>query len=141
MAVVAANRLLVALRTARKILDERRARKTDRGVRALEEAREELVEIAAEDLLEVNGLSLQTAILAMENGKESEAQLTDWTELQHWTLPELQVLVAAYGGGSVSSKRLESTIRAHGACRDRRHDGKDNGELGEHRKVYGGVEM
>ena len=104
MAVVAANRLLVALRTAREILDERRACKTDRGVRALEEAGEELVEIAAEDLLEVNGLSLQTAILAMENGKQSETQLTDWTELQHWTLPELQVLVAAYVGGSVSFK-------------------------------------
>ena len=73
MAVVAANRLLVALRTTREILDERRARKTNRGVRALEEAGEELVEIAAEDLLEVNGLSLQTAILAMENGKQSEA--------------------------------------------------------------------
>ena len=106
MAVVAANRLLVALRTAREILDERRACKSDRGVRALEEAGEELVEIAAEDLLEVNGLGLHTIILAMNNGKHFEAQLTDWTELQHWTLPELQVLVAAYGGVSVSSKRL-----------------------------------
>ena len=73
MAVVTAHRLLVALNATREVLDERRARCTDGRVGALEEAREELVEVAAKDLLEVDGLGLYKGVSHDEaNGNEDD---------------------------------------------------------------------
>ena len=71
--LVAAHRLLVALNATREVLDERRARQTDGRVGALEEAREELVQVAAKDLLEVDGLGLYKDVSDGEaNGNEDD---------------------------------------------------------------------
>ena len=106
MATVAAHGLLVALRTAGEVRDDGRARKTDGGVGVRLEVGEERLDGRAGDLLEVDSLGLKSVVSMQGEQTTEQRQLTDWTELQHWTLPELQVLVAAYGGVSVSSKRL-----------------------------------
>ena len=131
MAVVAAHRLLVALNATRKVLDERRARQTDGRVGALEEAREELVEVAAKDLLEVDGLGLCKDVSDDEaNGNEDDRLPTgpgcSTGRCQSCKCSSLPM------AGSVACKR-EAGGRTYGDRGDRRGDGKDNGELSEHR--------
>lgn len=58
VATVAAHGLLVALRTAREVLDDGRARKADGGVGVRLEVGEERLDVRADHALEVDGLGL-----------------------------------------------------------------------------------
>ena len=70
MATVAAHGLLVALHAAAEVLDERRAAETDGRVRAAELVRDELEDVRALELLEVDALSLLYAsvVVSWRNG-------------------------------------------------------------------------
>ena len=97
---VAAHGLLVALDTAAELRDEGRARQADRGVRARKSVGKERVHVAGENLGKVDRLGLRYAV-SKKNVERQAKRLTDWTWLQHWRSPLLQVLTGA-GTYSVS---------------------------------------
>ena len=111
MATVAAHGLLVALRTAGEVRDDGRARKTDGGVGVRLEVGEERLDGRAGDLLEVDSLGLKSVVSMQGEQTTEQRQLTDWTELQHWSEPVEQSALASRGAGVATAR----TATARGA--------------------------